>query len=316
MNKNQKSKSENPVLIVYDEKTTLLIITNILKKNGLKAISCQDSRAVMDILKKVSASIETVLLDLKMPHIGGENLLERITGEYPDIPVIIVTGSEDAETAVRCMKAGSFDYIVKPIVPGKLITAVNRAKKFRDLKRENQNLKLRITSKTLKNPEIFGKIITQNEGIISIFRYIEAIAHTSYPILIMGETGVGKELFARAIHAQSCRSGDMVSVNVAELDDNVFSDTLFGHARGAFTGAEKERRGLIAKACGGSLLLDEIGDLRPESQVKLLRLIQECEYFPLGCDEHRKTDARIIVSTNKDIWNLHNAGKFREDLIY
>lgn len=123
-------------------------------------------------------------------------------------------------------------------------------------------------------------------------------------------------MFARTIHTISNRRGDMVSVNVAGLDDSVFSDTLFGHVRGAFTGAEKERGGLIAKARNGSLFLDEIGDLRPESQVKLLRLIQECEYFPLGCDEPRKTNARIIVSTNKDLWNLHKAGKFRDDLIY
>jgi DNA-binding NtrC family response regulator len=151
---------------------------------------------------------------------------------------------------------------------------------------------------------------------LSIFQYIESIAPTSQPVLIRGETGVGKELIAKSIHALSGLKGGFVAVNVAGLDDNVFSDTLFGHVKGAFTGADRDRSGLIEKAAGGTLFLDEIGDLSATSQVKLLRLLQEREYFPLGSDEPKKTDARILASTHEDLRQLEERGSFRKDLNY
>lgn len=169
-------------------------------------------------------------------------------------------------------------------------------------------------SDTLKNPQAFAEIITQNSEMLAIFRYIESIAHTCQPVLITGETGVGKELIARAVHRLSSVKGNLVVVNVAGLDDNMFSDTLFGHAKGAFTGADQGRRGLVEQAAGGTLFLDEIGDLSPTSQVKLLRLIQEGEYLPLGEDEPKYTNANILTATNEDLWKLQRAGKFRKDL--
>jgi len=166
----------------------------------------------------------------------------------------------------------------------------------------------------IEKPEVFAEIITNNKKMLSIFRYTDSIAQTSQPALITGETGVGKELIARAIHWLSGVKGRFVAVNVAGLDDTVFSDTLFGHLKGAFTGADRLRRGLIEKATGGTLFLDEIGDLSSASQVKLLRLLQEGEYLPLGQDEPKQTDVRVVSSTNKDLWALQRTGAFRKDL--
>ena len=166
------------------------------------------------------------------------------------------------------------------------------------------------------NTEAFAPIVTKDRKMLSIFRYIEAIAPTSQSVMITGETGTGKELVARALHTISCRSGEFVSVNVAGLEDFMFSDTLFGHSRGAFTGADRDRKGLIEKATGGTLFLDEIGDLNNNSQVKLLRLLQEGEYYAHGSDAIKVTNARIIVATNSNLEEKMNSGIFRNDLYY
>ena len=304
-----------PIMIVDDEEGILLAIDTTLQLAGFNNITTvNDSRQVMSILAE--QSMEVLLLDLSMPHVDGEDLLALISREYPEIPIIIVTGSVNVETAVRCMKSGAFDYVIKPVDEAQLITAINRAMSFRDLKRENLALKQRILTKTLEKPEVFGKIITKNKNMLSIFQYIESIAHTSQPVLVRGETGVGKELIARAIHDLSGLTGQFVAVNVAGLDDNVFSDTLFGHVKGAFTGADADRRGLVEQAAGGTLFLDEIGDINMQSQVKLLRLLQEKEYFPLGSDNPRKASVRIVASTNRDLRTLQAEDRFRKDLNY
>ncbi len=312
---NGKRTPANPVMAVDDEESILLAIDTTLRMAGMNnVITCQDSRKVMEILDQTL--IEVMLLDLNMPHIDGEDLLARITKDFPGIPIIIVTGAVDVETAVRCIKVGAFDYIVKPVEEDRLITAVNRAMSFQELKRENLALKEHILSDTLENPEAFGEIITNNKKMTLLFQYIESIAKTSQPVLIRGETGTGKELVAKTLHTLSARKGQFVAVNVAGLDDNVFSDALFGHVKGAFTGADQVRRGLIEQAAAGTLFLDEIGDLSPASQVKLLRLLQEGEYMPLGMDEPRKSDVRIVAATNQDLTALQNAGAFRKDLNY
>ena len=312
---NAKRHPLHPILIVDDEAAIILSIDTALQMAGLNHImNCQDSRKVMALLSKTP--IEVLLLDLTMPHVDGTELLENVNSEYPEIPVIIITGMVDVDTAVKCMKSGAFDYVLKPVEVDRLVTAVNRAIAFRELKRENDALKQHILSDTLVNPDAFADIITANKKMLAVFQYIKSIAQTSQPVLIRGETGVGKELVARAVHALSDLKGEFVAVNVAGLDDNVFSDTLFGHVKGAFTGAEMDRRGLIERAAGGTLFMDEVGDLSQASQVKLLRLLQDGEYFPLGEDEPKRTDARIVASTNADLWQLQKAGTFRKDLNY
>jgi DNA-binding NtrC family response regulator len=304
-----------PIMIVDDEEPILLAIDTTLRMAGISnVISCKDSRSVLGLLSE--RKIEVMLLDLNMPHVHGKRLLDAVNRDYPDIPVIIVTGEVDVETAVRCIKAGAFDYVVKPVEEERLLTAVNRAISFQELKRENLALKQHILADSLEKPEAFGEIVTNNKKMLLIFQYIESISQTSQPVLIRGETGVGKELIARTLHNLSGLPGNFVAVNAAGLDDNVFSDTLFGHVKGAYTGADRARNGLIEQAATGTLFLDEIGDLNHASQVKLLRLLQEGEYFPLGRDQPRKSDARIVAATNRNLSRLLETGEFRKDLNY
>jgi DNA-binding NtrC family response regulator len=277
-------------------------------------IRCQDSRDVTQLLS--GQEIEVMLLDLSMPHVSGKELLTIVTKDFPEVPVIVITGSDDVETAVSCMKSGAFDYMVKPVEKSRLISGVKRAIELRELQRENRFLKEHVLSGEMEHPEAFSEIITHSEAMRSIFQYIEAISNTSQPVLITGETGVGKELVARAIHKLSNRKGDFVPVNVAGLDDNIFADTLFGHKKGAFTGADQPRGGMIEQASGGTLFLDEIGDLSSASQVKLLRLLQDGEFFPLGSDIAKHSDARVVVATNQNLQTLQKGGKFRKDLYY
>lgn len=186
----------------------------------------------------------------------------------------------------------------------------------RELEQENRMLKKHLIFKTLENPQYFSEIITTNEAMRIIFRYVESVGRTDQPVLVYGETGVGKELMARAIHRASGRTGPFMPINVAGLDDEMFSDTLFGHMRGAFTGAMKDRRGLVEAAANGTLFLDEIGDLALTTQVKLLRLLQEREYYQIGADTPKTSSARVVVATNQDLKQLIQAGRFRKDLFY
>ena len=224
--------------------------------------------------------IGALLLDLTMPNLTGEELLPLIHLDYPDLPIIMVTGTADLATAVECMKMGAFDYLVKPIETRKLIATVKRAVEIQELRQENEALQRNILANELEHPEAFLEIITGNDKIRSILLYVEAIARTVQPVLITGETGVGKELVARGIHKSSGRQGEYTAINVAGFDDNMFADALFGHKKGAFTGAEQTRKGMIERASFGTLFLDEIGDLSHTSQVKLLRLLEAGEYFP------------------------------------
>jgi len=305
----------NPILLVDDEVHALDSLEMALYSHGIdNIITCADSREVMTILSH--QQVEVVLLDLAMPHMSGEELLPKIKEQYPDVPVIIITGFNDVQKAVNCMENGAYYYLLKPVETEQLVAVVKRSLEARELQRENSLLKNRLLTRTLRHPEAFDEIITSSSSMISIFSYIEAVAITSQPIMITGETGVGKEMIVRAIHRLSSRQGKLVAVNTAGLDDHMFSDTLFGHEKGAFTGADKIRKGLLEKAAGGTIFLDEIGDLSPESQVKLLRLLQEGEYHPLGSDEPLHCTARVIVATSRDIDVLRQQGKFRNDFYY
>ena len=305
-----------PVLVIDDEEPWLHAISLTLERAGNfeDIILCRDSRKAMEIM--AAKKVGLVLLDLVMPYVSGEELLQRIGAEYPETPVIVLTALNQVETGIKCMKSGAYDYFVKTTDEGALITGVQRALSLVELRGENRKLKAHLLSEEVRNPGAFSKITTQSFKMRAIFRYIEAIAASSHPVLIQGESGVGKELVAEAVHLTSRPRFPFVALNVAGLDDNVLSDTLFGHLPGAFTGAAQVRPGMIRQAGKGTLFLDEIGDLGMSAQVKLLRLLQENEYLPLGSDSSRRSEARIIVATNQDLPAAMSEGRFRKDLYY
>ncbi|SEA72984.1 two component, sigma54 specific, transcriptional regulator, Fis family [Desulfuromusa kysingii] len=305
-----------PLLLVDDEPVWLHSLAVNLKLNvGINnLIECSDSRDVLELLDR--QEIGLILLDLTMPHLSGEELLSLIVENHPAVPVIILSGLNQLETAVRCMRLGAFDYFVKTTEQERLLAGIRRALNHMELERENRTLKAQFMRHELQHPELFAAIITGNKHMRSIFQYIEAVAGSPEPVLITGESGVGKELVAKAVHQVSTPEGPWVAVNVAGLDDNTFADTLFGHTRGAYTGADSQRAGMIEKATSGTLFLDEIGDLSPTSQVKLLRLMQEGEYFPLGSDTAKRLQARVVFATNRDLAAMQSSGAFRKDLYY
>ncbi|OQY19255.1 MAG: two-component system response regulator [Desulfobacteraceae bacterium 4572_35.1] len=313
------TKSLHPefkILLVDDERPWLRSLSLTLEGHGgyNNLLLCSDAQEVMEILAQEDVGL--ILLDLTMPNLSGETLLEQIAADYPQITVVIVSGMNQVETAVKCLKLGAFDFIVKSVDEDQLLDRVHRAVHIADLERENLALNRGLLNKNLQHPEAFAEILSQDSGMHSIFQYVESVAATRRPILISGESGVGKELIAGALHKISGRSGSLVAVNVAGLDDNVFSDTLFGHVRGAFTGANSVRAGMIEQATGGTLFLDEIGDLSQASQVKLLRLLQSGEYYPLGSDQPHQMKARVVVATHQDLIALQQSGHFRNDLYY
>lgn len=304
------------VLLVDDEPAWLRSLSLTLERSAgiSNIITCQDSRKVMDLLE--GSEIGLVLLDLTMPNLTGDELLGMIAERHPEIAVIVISGMNQIESAVNCIKLGAFDYFVKTVEEDRLVSGVLRAIRMLELERQNREMSSRMLSGELKCPEAFSGIVTTDRAMHAIFSYIEAVALSSEPLLIMGESGVGKELIAKAVHTLSGCSGQLVAVNVAGLDDMVFADTLFGHMRGAFTGADQPRRGMIEEAADGTLFLDEIGDLSIPSQVKLLRLLQEGEYFPLGSDRPKRLKARVVVATHQDLSLKQAAGTFRRDLYY
>jgi len=307
---------DRPLLLVDDEPFWLRSLALALKSTaGIgHVLKCQDSREVLPLLERQPVGL--IILDLTMPHLSGEQLLPKLTEAYPEIPIIVISGMDQVETAVKCMKLGAFDYFVKTTELERLVAGIQRALQLSDLRGENRLLKERVIGGGLKHPEAFAEIVTNEARMLALFKYVEAVAGSSEPLLITGESGVGKELIARASHRLSRPKGPWMAVNIAGLDDQTFSDTLFGHVRGAFTGAERNRDGMIEQAAHGTLFLDEIGDLAPPSQIKLLRLLQEREYFPLGSDRPQRLQARIVCATNRDLAEMQEAGTFRKDLFY
>lgn len=292
-----------PVVLVDDDEEMLLIYGALLKGHGIdQAVSFNDGLELLPFLRESGAAL--VVLDLSLPTVNGRELLQRIVAEFPQLPVLISTGLVEVGEAVSCMRAGAFDYLVKPIDNRLFIAAVDRA------------LQAKGGAEQEEREEGIAQIITEDREMLRLLKRARAVSRSGQPVLITGETGVGKELFAEAVHRFGRSQGEFVTVNVAGLDDAVFSDTLFGHRKGAFTGAEQNRDGLIRKAQGGTLFLDEIGELSEISQIKLLRLIQEHEYLPLGLDTPATSDANIVVATNRDLKRLLEQGRLREDLYY
>jgi len=305
----------NPVLLVDDEEQFLTSAQLTLASEGItNTQTCSDSTLVKDLLSR--QTYEAIVMDINMPVISGTELLDFITENYPQIPVIMVTAIDEVKTAVQCIKKGAYNYVVKPVESEQFVFEIKRAVEYSLLKSQTENITQHMMHSSISKPENFNTIITQNSTMVSIFKYVEAIGKSPFPTLITGETGCGKELLAEAVHKCSERQGKFIAVNVAGLDDTLFSDTLFGHKKGAYTGADSDRKGLIEEAMNGTLFLDEIGDLGDVAQLKLLRLLQEGDYYPLGSDTPKKSQVRIVVATNKDLIKSQENNSFRRDLYY
>ena len=311
-----KPYPEFTVLLVDDEESFLRSLTIALERSArITAVLREtDSRKVLPMMAK--GDVGLVLLDLTMPHLSGEQLLPMILEEHPDTAGIVVTGNNQLETAVACMRLGAYDYCVKTDEISRITGSVTRAVETVQLRRVNVDLQKRMLGSGPRNMDAFASIITRDKAMLAILSYLEAVAKSPQPILVTGESGTGKELVAATAHSLSGAAGPMVSFNVAGLDDTMFSDTLFGHVRGAFTGANDARSGLIEHAGDGTLFLDEVGDMSAASQIKLLRVLQDKAYYPLGSDRPKHLHARIIAATNRDLEAMRTAGQFRKDLFY
>lgn len=303
------------VLLVDDEPDWLSSLALTLKSAGISNIStCKDSRQVMAILDQ--GKIGLVLLDLTMPHLLGTELLGQIAERHPEIVAIAVSDPNQHETARRCMQQGAFDYFLKTDEKDRMIGCVLRAVRMLELQRDHREMASRLNAPEIRHPEAFDALVTNDRAMHSLFAYVEAVAKSRQPLLITGERGTGKELVARAAHLLSGCSGKLVTVKVAGLDDTVFADTLFGHLPGAHPDQGQARRGMIEEASGGTLFLDGIGDLSIASQVKLLRLVQEGEFFPLGGERAKRIKARVIVATHLNLADREASGTFRRDLYF
>lgn len=306
---------KSTIMVVDDEKATVDALQRELRIYGFEnIIKCSNSSEALSLINE--NDVKVLLLDLWMPKISGEKILKEVAQKHPHINTIIITAIDEVNKAVECLNIGAKDYIVKPFEADTVISRINHLLEISSLKEENLLLKKALLNIPVKNTKHFEKIVTINKRMHTIFKYIEAIASSNHPVLITGESGSGKELIADAIHRCSQRKGQFIPVNIAGFDDTLFSDTLFGHTKGAYTGADKARDGLVTRANEGTLFLDEIGELTLNSQIKLLRLLQEKSFFQLGSDVPKKCDTRIVAATNQNLSKLVKEKKFRLDLFF
>lgn len=298
------------ILLIDDEKIALKNLEHIMKKEGYTVVATQSGQNAIRLLEE--QSFDVVLTDLRMEKVDGMQILKRCHELYPDTEVIMITGFATLETAVETMKHGAFYYISKPFKLDEVRKVVKEAIEKVHLKHENQQLREQI-----ENYQGKVKIITQDPKIEGILDTARQIAPTDCNVLLSGESGTGKELFARYIHYSSNRSqGAFFAINCGAFTEELLSNELFGHEKGAFTGATTMKKGLIEMASGGSLFLDEITEMPPSMQVKLLRVIQEKEVLRLGATEPVRVDVRFIAATNRDIQTAIKAGSFRQDLYF
>jgi DNA-binding NtrC family response regulator len=297
-----------PKLMVIDD---LDSARSMMKRTLARSCEVFDFAAVADALPAVErADFDAIVTDLRMPGIDGLEGLRRFKQQVPGIPVILVTAFATVETAVEAMKAGAFDYLKKPFEPEELELVVARAVEHARLVKENQRLRAE-----LKGGAGVHGIVGRSQAMKDVTSVLSRIAGSDVPILIEGESGTGKDLLARAAHAMSARAaGPYVALNMSAIPENLAEAELFGHEKGAFTGAEQAREGFFAEAEGGTLFLDEIGLLPPALQPKLLRVLQDGEYIPVGSRKARKANVRVVAATNEDLARRVKEGKFREDL--
>jgi DNA-binding NtrC family response regulator len=307
---------ENRIIAIDDDQTFLKSIKRSLVTSGFKFITLESDPKKAASIFKDGQTFEIALIDVSMPGMLGLELLENIKNNSPDTECIMVTGLDEAAAAVRAMKIGAYDYLVKPVERDDLILTIKRAlerKRLFNIADIGKGTRL----PELLNEDAFKSIVTGSANVLKILKETELHAASDVPVLISGESGTGKELLARAVHAASPRAASVFTpVNMASLTGTLFDAEFFGHTKGAFTGAEKDRPGYLEYSNGGTLFLDEISNLPLELQGKLLRVLQDGEYLKLGTDTPRKTDVRFISATNEDLEKLMAKKLFRRDLYY
>jgi two-component system, NtrC family, response regulator HydG len=301
------------IFVVDDEELPRELIARALGRAGFEVEAFATSDEVIRALADRGDQVDLILTDLDMPEMSGHELLGEVRAGWPDIVTVVVTGATELSSAVAAMRAGAYDYLVKPVDPANtLLPAVERALERKQLVAQNWSLR-----RQLSGLEHGAGLVGDSPALQDVLAAIAAVAPTDATVLLTGETGTGKELVARALHQQSRRSGRaFVAINCGALAENVLESELFGHARGAFTGAVGARRGLFEEASGGTLFLDEVGELAAATQVRLLRVLQEGQVRPVGANKSVSVDARIIAATNRDLAAEVEQGSFRKDLYY
>ncbi len=307
----ERTWTEPPrVLAVDDEEVVCESIRRVLSAEGYDVTTTTSAREGLDKIRR--ETFDLLLVDIKMPELDGIELLRATRDASPETEVVIITGYATIETAVEAIKLGAFDYLQKPVSPPQLLVSVARALERRHL----LDLTRRLRSE-LETRYRIGNVICSSPPMRKVMQLVAKVAPTNSTVLITGETGTGKELIARAIHYNSPRKDHpLVVADCASLSESLLESELFGHVRGAFTGAVKDRKGLAETARGGTLFLDEISSLSPQIQGSLLRLIQEREIRPVGSDKAVPVDVRLIAATNVDLQGLVEEGAFRDDLYY
>jgi len=298
------------ILVVDDERSMRELLAIVLKREGYEVLVAENGRAAIALLEK--EPVELLISDVRMPDVSGVQVLAAAQRANPEIIGIMVTAFASTETAVEALRLGAYDYLSKPFNVDELKLKVRKALERRHLQQENALLK-----RALQDTHQFSNIIGRSPGMLAVFQLIQTIAPTTSTVLVSGESGTGKELVARAIHFNSLRKDrPFVALNCGALPETLLDSELFGHVRGAFTGADSNKKGLIEVAEKGTIFLDEIGEMSPLVQVKLLRVLQERKFRRLGGTEETEADIRIIAATNRDLAKLVADGKFREDLFY
>ena len=297
------------ILVVDDEKNYCVVLAQLLREAGYLVSTAENAFAALELLGRTGVSL--ILSDLKMPRMDGLALFQTVRRDYGDIPFIIITAFATVETAMRAIKGGVFDYLIKPFNNEEVLLTIEQALAHHRVQAENQALRLQLE----KN---YGKeIIGQSSPIRKLSSEIAQVAQAPSPVLITGETGVGKELVARTLHRSSSRSENpWVAINCAALTETLLESEIFGHERGAFTGAIDRKKGLVEIADNGTLFLDEIGELSSTLQPKLLRLLQEKRFRRVGGTAELSSNIRVIAATNRDLADMVAAGNYRQDLYY
>jgi two-component system response regulator HydG len=304
--------SEPKVLIVDDETAILDTLRILLKREGFAVETAVGGQAGIDRMHDFRPDV--VLSDVRMPNVGGLEVLLAARELDPSLPVILMTAQASLQTAIRAVNEGAYYYIQKPFANDELLAIVRRAAESRQLKRENQALKTEIRRRDRGDST---RPIGRARKFIDSLKLAETAGPTDSTVLISGESGTGKEVLARYIHELSSRAeGPFVSINCGALPENLLESELFGHVRGSFTGAVRDKQGLFVAAKGGTFFLDEVGEMSPATQVKLLRVLQEREVIPVGATEPVPVDVRIVAATNRDLDDEIRRGGFRSDLFY